>query len=139
MSFCSIIDLYVEMFAWAKFTLDFYFTKRCNSNLQMKTFQFMCLTEKDECLCKINPPHEWFSKHWITKFTPEINHSILFSYHHDEIDGLGRHFFYLSRYFIFNCGGYISYMYNKAWEWKIYRFSFSCPWVTIFLHSRELN
>jgi hypothetical protein len=21
----------------------------------------------------------------------------------------------------------------------IYRFSFSCPWVTIFLHSRELN
>jgi len=20
-----------------------------------------------------------------------------------------------------------------------YRFSFSCPWVTIFLHSRELN
>ena len=22
---------------------------------------------------------------------------------------------------------------------KIYRFSFSCPWVTIFLHSRELN
>jgi hypothetical protein len=22
---------------------------------------------------------------------------------------------------------------------EIYRFSFSCPWVTIFLHSRELN
>ena len=22
---------------------------------------------------------------------------------------------------------------------NIYRFSFSCPWVTIFLHSRELN
>ena len=22
---------------------------------------------------------------------------------------------------------------------KIYRFSFSCPWVTVFLHSRELN
>jgi hypothetical protein len=37
--------------------------------------------------------------------------------------------------------------YSKGWKQNqnyckqlcVYRFSFSCPWVTIFLHSRELN
>ena len=30
-------------------------------------------------------------------------------------------------------------MYFQKHPWYTYRFSFSCPWVTIFLHSRELN
>ena len=38
-----------------------------------------------------------------------------------------------------NINRYILYGLFPFVQYYIYRFSFSCPWVTIFLHSRELN